>query len=56
MIRSATCFNVACTRARDHLMVSGVELGSEFLSGLLWGDLATCKEARLKIVARSHSS
>ena len=36
--------HVACTRARDHLMVSGVEPGSEFLSGLLWGDLATCKE------------
>jgi superfamily I DNA/RNA helicase len=26
---------VACTRARDHLIVSGVEPGSEFLSDLI---------------------
>jgi hypothetical protein len=26
---------VACTRARDHLMISGVEPASEFLDDLL---------------------
>jgi superfamily I DNA/RNA helicase len=31
---SATCSIVACTRARDHLLVTGVEPGSEFLEDL----------------------
>ncbi len=34
MIPSAICFMLACTRARDWLLVTGVDPASEFLDDL----------------------